>query len=113
MNINFASAFQSVQASGSLTTNKVATASTMANNVGLRADVLTINGQSISSGAYQRVMYQPIGMNTFTQEEWAQINTVRTEWNTEQQQFAANPQVITFSTYFGDTLISTTTKKTA
>ena len=108
---NFASAFQSVQASHSQTTNKVATASTMANNVALRADVLTLHGQRIEPSTYHRPV-MPVN-NTLegrlcTQGETAQFRAMAEAQN-ETKSFATAPQTITVSTYFGDTLVWTTT----
>jgi len=113
---SFASAFQSVQASHSQTTNKVATASTMANNVGLRADVLTLHGQRIEPSTYHRPV-MPVSSTLegrlCTQEEQATIlekfQSAQLQLQKEAENLAANPRVTTYSTYFGDTLVSVTT----
>ena len=139
MNVGFSSfahSFQSVQASGSQTTNKVATASTATSNVGIRTDVLSIGGQHVMSGTYQRptpipggIYYFPegtVGATTvqdvngnviqttyITQEEQATIlekfQSAQLQLQKEAENLAANPRVTTYSTYFGDTLVSVTT----
>ena len=113
MNINFANTFQSVSVASSQTTNKAATSSAVTNVVSPRVDVLTLSGQRVEPGTYQRPVQRPAmpaGTIMLTEKD---ITTSRLPAIMEARQEALNattaPRVTTYSTYFGDTLVGTKT----